>query len=105
MNSRRGRNHGFLEEMLLLNLQQARSFAKTHRIHWQDLGRSGEPLNPRANLLSFDTILSRRSFNSSLQFAKKSLPKGKKLLISQLWQPSQNTAVSFRPSAARRQRW
>src|SRR5580692_3332084 len=52
MNSRRRSNHSMLKKMLLLTLQQAPYFAKTHCVHWQDLGRGGEPLHPRCHLQS-----------------------------------------------------
>jgi hypothetical protein len=94
MNSRHCRDHRMLKKMVLLSLHDAGPFPKARRIHWQNLARFGEPFDPPFQLLSLDTILISSSFNSSLQF-----PKGHRrkeyLLILQLFQPSQDTAVRF----------
>jgi hypothetical protein len=70
MNSRGRRNHRILKKMVPFSFHQSRPFSKARRIHRQNLAGASEPLHPRLNLLSFDTILNSSSFNSSLEFPK-----------------------------------
>lgn len=92
MDPRCGGDHGIFDQMVCLAAHKSSPFAKTLRIHRQNLNGIRELIHPNLNFLGFPCILRSRSFNARLQFAQSDSGQ-KELFVALLIKPGDNAAV------------